>query len=120
MVTSLTRRSFNSSNRVVENLAEHSAATIAVAKANNVQYIDLNRASTDYVNAIGQTDAWKYNLAADDRTHLNLAGEKFFGNMVSYLISTSTILKLGEATSPYLAPNAAIVAAIKSGKFILP
>lgn len=51
-----------------------------------VKYLDLNEASTDYVNAIGQDNADYYNLSDGDRTHLNTAGEKVFGRMVVDLL----------------------------------
>jgi lysophospholipase L1-like esterase len=121
LVTSLTRRTFNSTTkRVIENLKEHATAALEVAKANDVKLIDLNQASTQYINSIGQVDADKYNLSPSDRTHLNVPGELLFGNMVADLISTSKIWKLGEQTRDYLAPSANIIAAIKSGVFILP
>lgn len=56
-----------------------------------MHYIDLNKASTDYVNAIGQTGADTYNWGEDgttgkDRTHLNPRGEVVFARMVSDLL----------------------------------
>lgn len=85
ILTSLTRRTF-SGGKVIENLAEHSQAAIAAAEAVGIQYQGLNRASTDYINAIGSADADKYNLSPTDRTHLNVSGETVFGRMVADLI----------------------------------
>lgn len=48
--------------------------------------VDLNRKSTDYLNKIGAVNAHKYNLVADDNTHVIPAGGKVFGNLVSVLL----------------------------------
>ncbi|CAH0020847.1 unnamed protein product [Clonostachys rhizophaga] len=85
ILTSLTRRTF-SGGKVIENLAEHSQAAIDAAEAVGIQYQGLNRASTDYINAIGSANADKYNLSPTDRTHLNVSGETVFGRMVADLI----------------------------------
>jgi len=50
------------------------------------RWIDLNRASTDYVNAIGPEASWNYNYLPDDRTHLNEWGSVVFGRLVSDLL----------------------------------
>lgn len=89
LVSSLTRRSFNNTTnppRVIENLANERNATITVAEELRTRWIDLNRASTDYVNAIGPEASWKYNWAPDDRTHLNEWGSVVFGRLVSDLL----------------------------------
>ncbi|EKG11069.1 Lipase GDSL [Macrophomina phaseolina MS6] len=80
---------YNSAGRINENLADQRNATLAVAKETGALAIDLNRASTDYLNAIGQDNAYTYNLNADDRTHLNEAGSVVFGNMVAWLLDES-------------------------------
>lgn len=85
LVTPLTRRAF-SKGSVIENLANETAATIAVARANNIHWIDLNAASTAYVNAIGSKAADGYNLATGDRTHLNPWGAVVFARIVSGLL----------------------------------
>lgn len=92
LVTPLTRRTFNTTtDRVIKNLARESALTIDVATSSNLHFIDLNKASTAYVNAIGQAGADTYNWVgngstARDRTHLNPWGEVVFGRMVSDLL----------------------------------
>ncbi|KAJ4383397.1 hypothetical protein N0V86_001444 [Didymella sp. IMI 355093] len=86
LVTPLTRRSF-SGGKVVENLVNETKATIAVAEANDLHYIDLNGASTRYVNAIGSAAADKYNLASGDRTHVNEWGGVVFSRIVSDLLA---------------------------------
>jgi lysophospholipase L1-like esterase len=85
LLTSLTRRTF-SGGKVVENLSNERAATIEVANANSLHWIDLNQASTKYVNAIGSAAADKYNLAAGDRTHVNQWGGVVFARLVSDLL----------------------------------
>jgi hypothetical protein len=85
LVTPLTRRTF-SGGKVVENLVNETAATIEVAEANSLHWINLNDASTKYVNAIGQSAADKYNLASGDRTHVNEWGGVVFSRIVSDLL----------------------------------
>ncbi|KAG9231769.1 SGNH hydrolase-type esterase domain-containing protein [Amylocarpus encephaloides] len=119
LTTSLTRRTF-SGGKVIENLSEQVAATLQVAKDQKVQSIDLNKASTAYINAVGQANADKYNLESGDRTHVNPEGELLFGNMVAWLIESSTDEGLGAQTESFLAPKTEVVEAIEAGKFILP
>ena len=71
---------------MIENLAEWAAATIDAAAATGVKYLDLNQASTDYVNAIGESNGEKYDLSEGDSTHLNPSGEKVFGRMTLDLL----------------------------------
>ncbi|KAG9202273.1 hypothetical protein G6514_004481 [Epicoccum nigrum] len=85
LLTPLTRRTF-SGGKVIENLANETAATIAVAEENGLHWIDLNQASTKYVNAIGQGAADGYNLAQGDRTHVNEWGGVVFARIVSDLL----------------------------------
>lgn len=71
---------------MVQNLEEHRQLAIAAAEDTGVQYLDLNEASTNYVNAIGSDNAGYYDYASGDKTHLNPAGEKVFGRMVVDLL----------------------------------
>lgn len=71
----------------------------------------------DYLNAIGQDDAYKYNLTPTDRTHLNWVGSVVFGNMVGDLIEESSIRKKVE---DWIRLDKKIVKAIKKGVFIYP
>lgn len=48
--------------------------------------MDLNLASTNYVNAIGENYAASYNLEDGDATHLGPGGEIVFGRMVLDLL----------------------------------
>ncbi|GKU20171.1 rhamnogalacturonan acetylesterase rhgt [Fusarium langsethiae] len=85
IITSLTRRTFKD-GKVVENLSKERDVGIAVANTAGVKYLDLNTASTKYVNAIGQENADKYNEVEGDRTHLNLSGKIVFGRMVADML----------------------------------
>ncbi|ORY18168.1 SGNH hydrolase-type esterase domain-containing protein [Clohesyomyces aquaticus] len=110
LLTPLTRRNFDGAT-VKPNLAEQRTATISVAQANNVRFIDLNLASQNYVNAIGKTAASKYNLATDDWTHLNQWGGVVFARVVSDLL----VEKFPELKSCTKA-NATLSALIAAGK----
>ncbi|KAH8583296.1 SGNH hydrolase-type esterase domain-containing protein, partial [Bisporella sp. PMI_857] len=85
IITPLTRRTF-SGGHVIENLANETAIAISVATATRTRFIDLNKASTDYVNAIGSAAADTYNYIAKDRTHLSPWGTIVFGRLVSDLL----------------------------------
>ncbi|KAF5025716.1 hypothetical protein F66182_2183 [Fusarium sp. NRRL 66182] len=111
IVTSLTRRTFKD-GKVVENLKEWRDAAIAVAQKAGIKYLDLNTASTKYVNAIGQANADKYNENEGDRTHLNPAGKIVFGRMVSDLL-----VEKRSDLSRYVTPNAKLSQLLKDGKF---
>ncbi|OMP83573.1 Rhamnogalacturonan acetylesterase rhgT [Diplodia seriata] len=115
LVTPLSRRQYSSSNSsITENLAAQRAATLAAADATAALSIDLNRASTDYLNAIGEDDAATYNLDADDKTHLNAAGSVVFGNMVSWLMWGID----GEGLSGWTVPGEKYVEAFEGGVFV--
>ncbi|KAJ5175789.1 uncharacterized protein N7482_001666 [Penicillium canariense] len=89
LVTPLSRRNYNTSTgqpRIIEDLANQANATITAAHNTGASFIDLNRESTRYLNAIGPTDAYTYNLIAADHTHLNIAGSIVFGGIVAELI----------------------------------
>src|ERR1700712_2873101 len=90
LVTPISRRNFNSSGLVIEDLADQRVATIAVAQSMGVDYIDLNEESTNYLDAIGSADAATYNRVPNDFTHLNPSGSVVFGDMVSLLLRTTT------------------------------
>lgn len=91
LVTPLSRRNYETSNvtgepTIILSLADQRAATIAAAKNSRAAYIDLNGASTRYLNRIGPDKAYMYNLNPEDRTHLNAEGSIVFGGMVAELI----------------------------------
>ncbi|KAJ4374898.1 hypothetical protein N0V83_001976 [Neocucurbitaria cava] len=113
LVTPLTRRSFNSTTkRVIENLSNETAITIAVATEKKAHFIDLNKASTDYVNAIGENAITPYNLNGTDRTHLSDWGGVVFARIVSDLLVEKYPSEFEEVTRK----NATLSATIKAGK----
>ncbi|KAF7586538.1 hypothetical protein BBP40_008693 [Aspergillus hancockii] len=111
LITSLTRRTFDG-DEVVQNLKEWRGATIAAAKAVGVKYLDLNLASTNYVNAIGEENSHKYNLASNDNTHLNPAGEVVFGRLTLDLL-----LGEREDLAGYFESNEALSEKIANGEY---
>ena len=117
LVTSLSRRNFNSTGQVTLNLAPQVAATLRVAAETGSAYIDLNKASVAYLSAIGLTNAYKYNLKPEDRTHLNYPGSLVFGNIVGSLIEQSQVAK---EVRNYIKGDKAILKAVKNGQFIFP
>ena len=86
LITPLTRRQFSSEHDVKQNLANERQATINAAQVTGTQYIDLNAASTAYVNAVGKANITQYNLVEGDNTHLNACGSTVFGRMVADLL----------------------------------
>lgn len=107
----MTRRNFDGS-AVIENLAEHTAKAIESAEALGIQYLDLNRASTDYVNAIGEDNAHTYDLSDGDGTHLNTAGETVFGRLVADLL-----LEKRDDLEEYFTPNEELSRKLKEGEY---
>ncbi|RAQ42947.1 GDSL-like lipase/acylhydrolase [Aspergillus flavus] len=110
-ITSLTRRNFDG-DEVKQDLKDWRDATITAAQAVGIQYLDLNTASTNYVNAIGEENAIKYNLTPDDRTHLNVAGEAVFGRMTLDLL-----LHARGDLNAYFEPNEALSEKIANGEY---
>jgi lysophospholipase L1-like esterase len=90
LVTPLSRRNYEDSTgnpSIITSLANETAATISAAHHASSRYINLNQASTKYLNAIGPTNAYTYNLNAADYTHLNVAGSIVFGGIVAQMIA---------------------------------
>jgi lysophospholipase L1-like esterase len=118
LVTPLTRRTFNTTTkRVIENLSNETATTLDVAQSNDLHVIDLNKASTAYVNAIGQKGADTYNWGENgttgtDRTHLNPWGEVVFARMVSDLL----VAKYEDEFGAYTVANETLSGLIRDGK----
>ncbi|KAL5361198.1 esterase [Aspergillus floccosus] len=120
LVTPLSRRNYDNSSgtpTIIENLADQRAATIDAADTVGVGYIDLNRASTDYLNSIGPQDAYTYNLKAGDQTHLNVQGSQVFGAMVAELIRKEFPC-LGEAGVVHVDPD--LLMALEDGEYYWP
>lgn len=119
LVTPLSRRNFNSSGLVIEDLATQRALTISVAQALNTSYIDLNVASTKYLDSVGKANATLFNLAPTDFTHLNADASILFGNLVS-LLMTEIAGGVGAVLRRYTQPQSVIVKVLESGTFYLP
>lgn len=117
LVTSLSRRKYASTGLIEPDLTDVVNAALSVASANSFPFIDLNKASMAYLNAIGEADARLYDRVAGDATHLDAAGDMLFGNMVSWLLGGS---RVGTQVEGFLSPNVTIVDDIENGKFILP
>ncbi|PYI04380.1 SGNH hydrolase [Aspergillus sclerotiicarbonarius CBS 121057] len=120
LVTPLSRRNYDNSTGtpvVIQDLADQRAATIAAANKTDTAYVDLNKASTDYLNSIGPADAYTYNLVPDDHTHLNVEGSQVFGGMVAGLIDqVFSELKSDE----YVEVNSTLLTALEEGKYYWP
>lgn len=100
LVTPLSRRNYDNSTgipHIVMSLANETMATITAAHRSYATYIDLNEASTRYLNAIGPENAFTYNLNPADYTHLNVPGSTLFGGIVATLITQKfdTLKKFG-------------------------
>lgn len=116
LVTSLSRRKFsNSTGKVTENLADVTAAAKEAASQSKADIIDLNGASTKYLNSIGADKAATYNLNPTDFTHLNGEGSVVFGNMVAQLIDAEV-----PELKKWVVPVKKIAAALNGGKYIFP
>lgn len=111
MITSLTRRTF-SGGKVIQNLENERLRAIAAAEAVGATYLDLNTASTNYINAIGNENGHKYDLASGDSTHLNPAGEIVFGRLVVDLL-----LEKRTDLVEFFKENNALSDKIKNGEF---
>jgi hypothetical protein len=121
MVTPLSRRNFNSSNVITQDLSDQRLATLSVAATLNISYIDLNLASTNYLNSIGKANSATYNRIPSDYTHLNPTGSIVFGDMVSWLMTNGEGTKqYAKDIEAYTCPNQTVVGDIKEGVYVFP
>ncbi|KAF3771433.1 family 12 carbohydrate esterase [Cryphonectria parasitica EP155] len=86
LVTPLSRRDFTSETNLTQNLIDQRTYTIYAAQNTSTWWIDLNKASTEYLLAIGNASAQTYDLSCTDETHLNTWGSVVFGRMVADLL----------------------------------
>ena len=114
IVTSISRRKY-SNGKVKEDLADVTAAAKEAATKSKADIIDLNAASTKYLNSIGVDNATTYNLNPTDFTHLNAQGSVVFGNLVAMLIDAEV-----PEVKKYVVPVKEVAAALKAGKYIFP
>ncbi|ESK94639.1 carbohydrate esterase family 12 protein [Moniliophthora roreri MCA 2997] len=89
LVTSLTRRSFNSDGTISDTLGPWADETKLVAQQQNVHVLDLHAASITYCQKIGPDAAHRLNRTPDDNTHLNANGTIVFGRMLADLMKAS-------------------------------
>ena len=118
LVTSLSRRNYQNTSdgaTIVENLADVRAAAINAAQEASSLYIDLNQASEKYLNEIGPEDAYTYNLAPTDYTHLNDEGSVVFGNLVAMLLDEAV-----PEVKEFVQPEAQIAEALQEGMYYFP
>jgi lysophospholipase L1-like esterase len=116
LVTSLSRRRFSTSTgNINENLKDVTAAAKDAASKTGAKLIDLNAASTKYLNAIGEDKSVTYNLNPTDFTHLNGQGSTVFGNMVAMLIDEAV-----PELKQYVVPVKEIATALKNGEYYFP
>lgn len=66
--------------------------TRSVASETSTASIDLWKDSMAYLEMIGETEARRMDLKAGDYTHLNAAGGKVFGRLVSDLLSKNKVV----------------------------
>jgi lysophospholipase L1-like esterase len=107
LVTPLSRTRFKN-GQFSDSFVQWRAAAIAAAKAGSYAYIDLNGESTRYVKAIGEAASKPY---SGDTTHLTAKGATVFARIVADLL----VEKFPDFKQ-YLKADAAMSAAIKSGK----
>ncbi|KAI9162890.1 GDSL-like Lipase/Acylhydrolase family protein [Paramyrothecium foliicola] len=111
IITSLTRRNW-SDGKVREDLKDYAAKAIEIANEIGIKYLDLNLASLNYVNAIGESNANHYDLDGSDATHLSPAGGAVFGRMTLDLL-----LEKRKDLRPYFASNEELSKKIANGEF---
>ena len=68
LVTSLTRRTFESNGTLQDLLGPWADETILISEEQDTLLLDLHAASMDYVQAIGKTAAHALNLDPSDNT----------------------------------------------------
>ncbi|GKZ74335.1 hypothetical protein AnigIFM50267_011834 [Aspergillus niger] len=120
LITPLSRRNYNTSTGtplVIQDLADQRAATIVAAENTKVSYVDLNKASTDYLDSIGPADAYTYNLKPNDYTHLNVQGSQVFGGMVALLVDQAFAELKDDG---YVKVNSDLLTALVVGEYYWP
>ncbi|QKX59609.1 uncharacterized protein TRUGW13939_06746 [Talaromyces rugulosus] len=121
LVTPLSRRNYENSttgtSSIIQDLANQTVATIQAAENRGCSWVNLNAASTEYLNRIGPTDAFTYNLISTDHTHLNSEGSIVFGNLMADLI-LEDFAELGHQA--YIKVNGTLTADFLAGKYYYP
>lgn len=118
LLTPLSRRNYDTTVKppaVVDNLADVRNGTIVAATAVNAHLVHLNEESAKYLDSITPANAYTYNLASDDYTHLNNDGSVVFGGLVAKLL-LKTLPELGG----YLKVNQSLSKALDAGVYYWP
>jgi len=107
IVTSLTRRSYNSSEHIVaDQLAPYVEAARAVAAEKPAPLVDLYAASVALLNRVGPNIGDAYGVVLKDgtldRTHLSPAGSAVFGALVA-----DGLVEAVPVLAPYVKPSPA-------------
>jgi lysophospholipase L1-like esterase len=105
LVTSLTRRTFNSNGAINDALKDWADETILISQQQDTHLLDLHASSIKYCEAIGPTLSHVLNRTPDDNTHLNVNGTIVFGRMVADLLGASFPGELPITTNPQLSFN---------------
>lgn len=118
LLTPLSRRNYDTTTDpplVVNNLADVRNGTIAAASAVDADLVHLNEKSAAYLDSITPEDAYTYNLASDDYTHLNNDGSIVFGGLVAELL-----LGAFPDLAGYLQVNGSLSQALATGTYYWP
>ncbi|KAL2812751.1 SGNH hydrolase-type esterase domain-containing protein [Aspergillus granulosus] len=114
-LTSLARRNYEDDGTVRQDLGNVVELTIQAAEQTGARWADLNEASREYLNAIGEENAMTYNLSEDDHTHLNEAGGVVFAGVVAQLLKG-----LEPSFDSYINVDPELAAALDSGEYYYP
>jgi lysophospholipase L1-like esterase len=114
LLTSLTRRDFED-GVLDDNLENVRNATIQAADQSGAELVHLNEESAAFVEAIGEDNAYEYNLDGTDRTHLNDDGCYVFGALVAKLL-----LENNPTRSDYLTVDSELVEDLNFGVYYDP
>ncbi|KAG8762785.1 hypothetical protein FRC12_008847 [Ceratobasidium sp. 428] len=110
LLTSLPRRTFSSEYVTSDSLGPYSDQTISVASKLGLPLLPLLADGRTYLNKLGKTNAQQFNFEADDTTHLNALGAKYFGRIVADEVKSKV-----SALSSYIVTDSALSAKIAAG-----
>jgi PelA/Pel-15E family pectate lyase len=110
IVTSLTRRNFDESGKVVSDLFAYADAAIAVAAEKGVPLVDLHAASIGVLNRLGPSHGETLGVRKEDgtldRTHLSKEGSAAFGALVADDLRKAVPALSSFITAPHASPPA--------------
>ena len=82
LVSSVTRRTFDSQGRITSTLTPWAQAAGAVAAEMKVPFIDLHTSSVALHNEMGAEASMRFNLQQNDRTHFNETGAQAIADLI--------------------------------------